>query len=94
MDDSAAKRLLQCLEKSCRTVISLRQELARKEQESRDIVQNVISSLIAIREKAEEREMTLEACQRQLNAVRLQNESLVKELNTLKSGMSASAKSD
>jgi len=85
MDDTIVHRLLQCLDKSCRTVVSLRQELVRREQAARDFAQSAIVSLTAIREKAEERETQFEACQRQVNALRLQNEALGRELRALKS---------
>lgn len=83
MEDSVIPRLLQCLDKSCRQVVFLRQELVRRDEAARDFAQSAIVSLTAIREKAEERETLFEACQREVVALRLQNEALGREIRRL-----------
>lgn len=87
MEESVVLRLMQCLDKSCRTVISLRQEIERKDRDLEEFVQGVLSSLTEIRAKAAEREVQLQVCQTQLSTLRLQNKHLQAELHTLRPTM-------
>ena len=77
-------KLLACLDKSCRTVVGLRQELKAKrgvsEQQVASFLEEIVQSLEVIREQAAESQEELRHCRSQLAAAQREKTLLAAEL--------------
>lgn len=77
-------RLLECLDKSCRTVVALRQQLhdqsALTPQQVAVFLRELVAALEAVRAQAVESEQQLSLCRSQLAAVQKEKSLLAAEL--------------